>query len=192
MALTAPSITSAILAAGPELKGPDWFRLATTVGVAVATWAVVPANLSLTGITSGGSGSGTVSGKVSVIPAPLPVISAAPPFGLLGLLSPSVTRAIGVGVAVAFNSSAQYQGVSLGVGAGNDTSKVTVANPSTLTVALQSTMNGSGLLGADVPKLAAALGSGISSLLLTGTGIGVVVGPASPIPASGTSLSQVL
>jgi hypothetical protein len=191
MALTAPAVTGAILAAAPELKGVDWFRLATAVGSAVVIWAVIPANLALVGVTTGAAGSGVANGKVSMVPQPLPVPAAAVASGLLGFVSPSMTRSIGMGVAIAFSASAQYQGVSVGVGTGSDVSKIVLANPATLISTLQAVLNGSGLLGVNIPQLAVALGTGIPTLLLTGTGIGVVTGPAGPAPAVGTSTSRV-
>lgn len=192
MALTPPAMTAAIIAAGPELKGSDWLRLAAAVAMGVVTWAVVPANLGLIGVASGAAGSGVVNGKVFVAPQPLPVPAAAASQGLLGFVTPSMMRAIGMGVAVAFSASAQYQGVAVGVGLGSDVAKVAISNPATLIAALQAALSANGFLGADVPRVALAIGTGVSALLLTGTGIGVVTGPAGPVPAVGVSTSGVL
>jgi hypothetical protein len=165
--------------------------MATAVGTAVVVWSVIPVNLGMVGVTSGVAGGGLVNGKVTVVPQPLPVTGAAASAGLVGFLSPSVTRAIGMGVATAFSASAQYQGASVGVGVGSDISKIAIANPATLTATLQAVMSSSGMLGLNVPRLSIALGTGISALLLTGTGVGVVTGPAGPSPGAGTSLSRV-
>ncbi len=192
MALSAPVVAGAIIAAAPELKGADWFRLATAVAMGIVTWAVVPGNLALAGVSTGGAGTGMVNGKVAVVPQPLPVPAAASSQGMLGFVTPSVMRAIGMGVAVAFNSSAQYQGVSAGVGVGTDISKVIVSNPASLVAVLQATLNGNGFLGADVPRVALAVGTGVATLLLTGTGVGVVTGAAGPVPAVGASTSGVV
>lgn len=192
MALTAPAMTAAIIAAGPELKGQDWLRLAAAVAIGVTTWAVVPTNLGLVGVVTGVAGTGVVNGKVSVVPQPLPVPTAAASQGLLGFVTPSMMRAIGMGVAIAFNTSAQYQGVAVGVGTGSDVSKMAVANPATLVATLQAALVANGFLGPDVPRISLAIGTGVSTLLLTGTGIGVATGPAGPVPAVGASTSGVV
>lgn len=191
MALTPPALSAAIIAAGPELKGPDWFRLAGALALGIVTWAVVPANLGLVGVTTGGAGTGVVNGKVSVVPQPLPVPAAAASQGMLGFLTPSMMRAIGMGTAISFNATAQYQGVSAGVGAGSDVAKVAIANPASLVALLQSTLMANGFLGLDVPRVALAVGTGVPTLLLTGTGLGVVTGGAGPVPAVGASTSRV-
>lgn len=188
----APStVTQAILAAGPDLRGPSWVRLATVVGIAVAAWAPVPSNLALQGVTTGAAGSGAVTGKVYVQPAPLPVPAAVALASLLGLDAATVARAVGLGVAAAFNATAAYQGVSAGVGSGADASKVTLSNGPGLVSALCLAATTSGLAGVDVPRIMAGLGPGIATLLLTGTGTGVVAGPVGPSPGVGTSLSRV-
>ena len=192
MALTAPAMTAAILAAGPELKGQDFVRVSAAISTAVVAWAVVPANLALSGVTLGVLGAGVVNGKLSVAPQPLPVIGAATASGLVGFMSPSFTRAVGLGIASTFSASGQYQGSSVGVGFGSDLSKVTVSNTATLISGLQAALNSTGIVGFDVPQVSVALGTGISALLLTGVGAGVVTGPVGPSPAGGTSpLSRV-
>jgi hypothetical protein len=190
MALAGPAITSAIIAAGPTLKGADFLKIASAVGNGVASWALIPANLALQGVTTGVVGGGVVNGKVFVVPAPL-VPGSVASVGLLGMMAPTLAQAVGIGVATAFNASAQYQGVSSGVGVGTDVSKVSVANGPSLILMLQGVMNSSGLVGGDVPRLASGLGTGIAALLLTGTGAGAVTGPAGPSPAGGTSISRV-
>lgn len=188
----APStISQAILAAGPDLKGASWVRLTAVIGIAVAAWAQVPANLALQGVTAGAVGAGTVTGKVYVVPAPLPVPAAMALAGLLGLDAASVGRAVGLGVAAAFNASAAYQGVSVGVGTGTDVSKVSLSNGPSLVAALSLAATSSGMTGVDIPRVMAGLGPGIATLLLTGTGTGVVAGPVGPSPGAGTSLSRV-
>lgn len=191
MPLAPPAITAAILAAGPDLRGPSWIKLATTVGIAVAAWSQLPANVTLQGVTTGAVGSGIVTGKLSVIPAPLPVPAAVAAASLLGLDAASVGRAVGLGVAAAVNASATYQGASVGVGSGTDVSKVTLSNGPTLVAALGLAASSTGLVGVNVPRICAGLGPGIAALLLTGTGIGVVAGPVGPAPSAGTSLSRV-
>lgn len=184
-------ITQAILLAGPDLRGPSWVRLATVIGVAVAAWAQVPSNLALQGITAGAAGSGVVAGKVSVVPAPLPVPAAMALAALLGVDAATVARAVGLGVAAAFNSTAAYQGVSVGVGSGTDVSRVSLSNGPGLVTALCLAATTSGMVGIDVPRVMAGLGPGIAALLFTGTGVGVVAGPVGPAPGAGTSISKV-
>lgn len=192
MPLTAPIITNAIIAAGPELKGPSWFQLCGVLGVAVMSWAIVPANVVLAGATTGVAGAGAVYGKLSVIPSPLPVNLGMTLSGLLGPSAPSVGRAVGVGVAAAINASAAYQGVSPGVGTGTDVSKVTFANGPALTLLITNVAASMGMVGPSMPQLANGLGTGIAALLMTGTGLGTVTGPAGPSPSVSTSISRVI
>lgn len=180
----------AIIAAGPDLRGVLFARVATFVGIGVTTWALLPSNLAMQGVTTGTVGSGTAAGKVFVAPAPL-IVPAQALTVLFGVQAPSVARAVGVGVAAAFNATAAYQGVSVGVGVGADTSKVSLANGPALTLALSSAAVTTGLVGVDMARLCAALGPGIATLLLTGTGTGTVAGIASPLPGVGTSTSRV-
>lgn len=191
MPITGPAITASILAAGPTLKGPVWPRIALMVGTAVGAWAQLPSNLSLQGVTTGVAGAGVVTGKFSVIPAPLPVPAAFASTGFQGFDVPVLTSAIGLGVANAFNALAAYQGASAGVGTGADVSKVIVSNGPSLILLLNAVAGSQGLVGYDMPRLSSALGSGIATLLATGTGVGVVTGPAGPAPAVGTSFSRV-
>lgn len=186
------SITAAILAAAPDLKGPSWVRLATVVGVAVSTWSVVPSNVSLTGVTTGAAGAGAVTGKITIPPDSLPVPTSALQHSLLGLNMGSMARAIGVGVATAFNASAAYSGVSIGVGSGTDVSKITLANGPALVAVLSSVALSQGMVGVHIPVLSSALGLGIATQFLAGTGFGAVAGPVGPAPGVGTSISQVL
>lgn len=191
MPLTAPIITQAIIAAGPDLHGPSWIRLATVVGIAVSSWAQIPANLTLQGVTAGAMGSGIVTGKIAVTPVPITVPAGMLAAGLIGIEAASMGRAIGMGTAIAFNASALYQGASVGVGSGTDISKVTLSNSPSLVLALSIAASSTGMVGVNIPRLCAGIGSGIATLLLTGTGTGVVAGPTGPAPGSGTSLSRV-
>lgn len=191
MPLAGPAITSAILAAGPTLKGPVWGRLAVAVGTAVGAWALVPANLSMQGVTTGVVGTGVVNGKFSVIPAPIPLPASFSGTGLVGFDASVMATAIGLGVANAFNASAAYQGTSAGVGTGTDVSRVLVSNGPSLVTLLNTTAASQGLLGGDMPRLSTAIGTGVATLLTTGTGVGVVTGPGGPAPAGGTSFSRV-
>lgn len=190
MPLTPSILTHAIIASGPDLIGVEWPRVARFVGIAVAAWAPVPGNIVLQGVTTGAAGSGAVTGKVSIIPAPL-IVPAQVLTTLFGVKAAAVGRAVGLGIATAFNASAAYQGASVGVGSGTDVSKVTVVNGSSLVLALSAAAATTGLTGVNIARLCAGLGPGIANLLLTGTGIGVVAGPVGPSPGVGTSISRV-
>lgn len=193
MALTAAVVQASIQAAGPELKGSNWLLLSAAISMGVVNWARVPVNVVITGSSVGVLGSGTVSGKLTVAPQPLPVNVALAAAVLLGMQSPSIGRAVGVGVANAFNASAQYTGNSFSVGAGTDTVVRVVADPVKLTAAILLASQGVGLNGVSMPQIASALGTGIASLISTGTtGIGTVTGVGGPTPATGISISQVV
>lgn len=181
----------AVVAAGPDLRGPSWPLLAAVVGDAVATWISDPLSFQLVGVTSGTAGAGVVSGTLYVVPNPLPVTLALSSAGVLGLDAPSVGSAIGIGVATAVSTSAAYVGASAGVGAGTDVSAVSRASGATLTAYLAASAQASGLSGAVLPLLFSGLGPGIAALLSTASGTGVVTGPPSPSAAVGSSLSQV-
>lgn len=191
MPLPPPVITSFILTCGPDLTGVSWARLASVVGVAVSAWALSPSNVALQGVTAGAVGAGTVFGKVFITPAPIIVPTSALAV-LFGNMAPSVARAVGLGVAAAFNSSALYQGASAGVGTGTDLSKVSLSNGPALVLALNAAAGSMTLAGVDVPRVMVALGTGVANLVLTGTGVGTVAGPVGPSPGAGTSTSWVL
>lgn len=193
MALTGPSIGAAIQAAGPDLLGPTFPLLAQAVGAAVQAWAVIPANLVMTGITVGTAGAGVVNGKISLIPNPPVFVLAMNTSGVLGVTSPRIGTAIAVGIATAFTASAQYSGISTGVATGTDTSAVSVANPITLGALLLTNFNAffGGVGGPTSPLLASALANAIVTNVQTATGLGIVSGPASPTGATGVSVGTV-
>ena len=193
MPLAPPAVAAAIIAAGPELKGTSFLQLTGWFGAGIATWAQIPVNVVVNGVTAGAAGGGAVFGKLFVPPNPTLVVGSFVAAGLAGKDGATLARALGTGVPAVFTASAQYTGVSAGVGAGTDISKIIVANPAALTALLMALAQAFGLLGAfDIPKLAAAAGTGVSGLLLAGTGVGAVSGPAGPAPAAGTSISKVL
>jgi hypothetical protein len=97
-----------------------------------------------------------------------------------------------MGVSAAFNASGTYQGVATGVAVGGDISKVVFANGPALTAVISATAASQAMLGPTMPQLATGLGAGIAALMLTGFGVGTVVGVAGPSPAVGASLSRVI
>ena len=191
MPITAPSLTAAIISAGPALTGPVWLQLAGAIGVAVAGWSVNPSNVVVMGTVVGALGGGTVTGKIFMAPVPLPLSAAAGSAGLVGPLSPQMATAVGVGIANALNASAGYQGVSTGA-IGADLSKIVAANPATLIAALVQSFYAFQIRGPTAGTLAVGLGSGIATMFLTGTGTGVAVGGAGPSPGVGVSKSSLI
>lgn len=192
MAVTAPVLVAAIKAASPELNGPDWLRMTAAVSVGIVAWLKLPANLTMTGATSGGAGAGTVNGKFAMVADVLLLTGALTTAGLVGPNAVSIAKAVGIGLFTAFNSQGAYVGASSGVGSGTDASKVTVSNPATLAAAIQTAAIAQGLGGPDMVRLSAALGAGLAAMFLTGTGVGTVAGAGGPLPAAGTSISLVV
>ena len=191
MPVTPPAVTAAIIAAGPLLKGPAWFQLATAIGVGVVSWSAVPANVVVVGSTTGAAGSGQVTGKLALPPVPLPVVAALTGVGVVGLNAPLVGAAVGLGIAAAYSATGIYVGQSVGA-IGADVSKVVFANPAPLVATLNATMAAQGIVGPASKQLSAGLGAGIASMFLTGVGIGVSVGPAGPAPGTGVSRSSII
>lgn len=192
MPLTPPILTAAISAATPDLPGPDFQRLSLLLGVAIAAWVQVPSNVVVQGVTAGAAGSGPVYGKLFVPPNPASFNAAFAGAGLLGVNGQQMARGIAVGVATAFTGSGTYVGVSAGVGAGTDISKITFVNGPALTAAILAAAPGVGFAGFVMPAFAAAVGTGMAGLLIQGTGTGAVGGPGGPAPTTGTSVSKVV
>lgn len=195
MPVLAPNVTNAILVAGAaNLNGPVWAQIAAAVGLSVEQW-VRAGGITLTGVTTGTVGGGTVIGtSLFFPPQPLPVNAATAAIGILGSTGQFAAAAIGIGVANALNASAGYAGVSIGVGAGTDVSKVTFANPATLTNLLVANLNAVGVGGPVALQFAGGVGSGLAALALTGTSPvpGIVTGIPSPSAAWGSSTSKVV
>lgn len=197
MALTPLAITLALQAAGPEFLGPTFGPLSIAIGQAVHTWAILPTNLALTGVTTGAApGMGIVTGLVTVPPNPLLAASMFTANGVVGPTGVSLARALGVGIPAAFTAGAQYVGTSIGVSVGTDLSKISIVNPATLNLQLLPLMqaNFGGVLGLSAAQVALAITNAVTSLLAAGfttplTGIVTPVPPPSPLPAQviGTS-----
>ena len=189
MPILAPVITSSIIAAAPTLNGPRWFQLASCIGQAVATWAVIPINVNISGVVTGTVGAGAVTGKMFFLPTPLPVPAMVAAAGFVGPSAVLLANGVGLGVSGALNASAGYVGVSAGA-IGADVSKVVFANPETLITLLSSIFAANGFLGPLAPELATGIGAGIAELVMTGTGTGAAAGVPGPAPAAGTSKSS--
>lgn len=197
MALTAPLIYQELAAAravgGFPLVGPKFDQLAQGVAFAIVTWAVgQPQNVALKGIATGSTGSGTIALPTSriVMPPSVPVMSAGfRAAGFFGPLGTAVAPVLAVGLANAFTKYAQYTGPVIGVGVGQDASKVVVANAGTLQSLLlsfcASMLGGGGPLNA---LFATGLAIGTSNMLVaSAVGTGSVIGAPGPSPGSGTS-----
>jgi hypothetical protein len=197
MPVTAPVVTASILAAGAAgLNGPVWLSLAGAVGFAVEQW-VLAGGVVLAGVTTGTAGGGAVTGVPTSLffpPQPLPVSAATAAVSILGPVGQLASAAIGVGVANALSTTAGYAGVSIGVGAGTDLSKVAYADPALLTSLLAANLAAVGVVGPTALLFAGGVGAGLAALALTGVSIapGIVAGAPSPAPAVGTSASKVV
>lgn len=188
MALNATNIGLAILSSSPDLRGVTWSNIASAIGVGVYSWLPT---ITIQGVVTGSIGAGAVSGKMSFSPNALPVASSMQLSGIVGCTSLAIARGVGVGIGTALNASAQYTGVSAGVGFGSDVSKVVFADSSSLATSLIAAFTGYGLTGVEMSNLCVGLAPGISALLSTGVGVGVVTGPTGPLPGTGTSLSRI-
>ena len=191
MPVTPPAVTAAIISAGPLLKGPAWFQLATSIGIGVVGWSIIPANVFLTGNTTGTVGGGAVPGKLVIPPVPLPVVASLSAAGMIGLNAPQVATAVGIGIGTAYSASGAYVGASVGA-IGANVSKVTFANPTTLVAALNLAMAAQGIIGPASKQLSVGLAPGIATMFLTGFGTGVAAGPAGPAPGTGVSTASII
>ena len=161
MPLQIPAIESALLAAGASFQGPLYPLFCKALSSSIVTWALgQPLNVGLAGITAGSAGSGTVLGIVQFFPnvgLVLPSVQAA---GFLGIQTPALVQAIVTGLTVGLTGTV-YTGTSVGVGAGTDTSLVTVSNPVTLQAILQAQLTAFLGVGVLVPSFAAGLSQGL-------------------------------
>lgn len=188
-------LSAYITSSGPLLNGPVWYQIVGAVSLSIYQWVNAPTpvpGISLNGFTSGTLGGGAVGGKILVTPAPIPSL---PLFSFVGPNSGLVGAAIGYGFSSAMNLDASYVGVSIGVSAGTDVSRVTRVNTASLIGILQGNFAAFGVGGQTGVLLASSIGTGIAAIALTGSGVfGVVkpTGPASPLAGSGTSISKVV
>ena len=197
MALTPSGIQAALVihrrAGGTAFDGPLSKALVSGIAQGVAAWA---SSVVLTGTAVGTAGAGVITPLTTrlVVPSNPGIMQGAlAGVGLAGPLGVALAFTVSGGISQAFTSLAQYVGTSAGVGAGQDISRVTAADPGVLQglllTSLSGMMGGTGLL---LPQLVAGLAIGISGLLLGGTGTGTVTGPPAPAPASGVTTSVVV
>lgn len=192
MPILAPALTASIIAAGPGLVGPTWFKVANAVGTGVATWIKLgPAATVTQGVTTGAAGGGQVNGKAFVAPVVPVFVAAFASVGMVGPTSARVATAIGAGFAANVVSTGTYRGTSVGVGAGVDTSKVVFVNAATLAPILSANFSARGLVGPSAARMVIAITNGVTGTLYTGFGVGVVTGGAGPAPSAGTSIGWI-
>lgn len=162
-------------------------KIATAVGNSVPVWMPAPVNVLAIGITTGVSGGGNVQGKMQCVPAGQMAASVLAA-GYVGVDAPLLAMAVEIGFGAAFNASAQYTGLSVGVSGGTDVSKITIANAATLTPILVANLAALSVFGVNAARLALGLSTGISLIVLTGFGFGGVI-PVAPAPAPGVGVS---
>jgi len=197
----ATAISSAIRGAASFPGGNTWPLLCDAIGNAVATWAVVPGNVVVQGVSTGVVGAGTVLGFMQFNADPALITSAIQGAGLAGTTVSRLGSALTLGLTSSLSGSLQYQGVSAGVAQGTDISLVASANTATLITALQSAHSALAAVlggsGASNPVLYSALASGISiffstGITLPGTGIVTPAGPLGPASSVGTTVSVIV
>lgn len=188
-------ITQGILGSAASIAGPNLSAIALAVGTAFDTWNALPGNLVVSGSAIGTAGpTGKVLGRMSFPPAASLLAASLVGKGIAGPLAAPLAQAVAQGLSLGL-VAASYSGNSPGVAAGTDTAHVSLANEASLTqalvLALSAALGGQGPL---LVPLAGGLGQGIASMLLLGTGPGIVTGvPTVPaIPAAGISLSSVV
>lgn len=191
MPVAPPAVTAAIIAAGPGLKGPSWFRTARGIGVGVVAWSLNPINVVVVGSVNGTLGAGVVTGKFTLPPVPAPVVASLAAVGLIGPASAQIGVAVGTGVGTSYSAAGMYTGASVGA-IGADVSKVVFANPATLVPSLIGGLASAGLVGPSAARLAAGLAPGIATMFMTGFGVGAAAGPAGPAPGTGVSKSSII
>jgi len=196
MALTSASIYSALMGARASLLGPNFNTLALGISQAIVQWGISqPQNLSLRGVAVGTLGSGIISApttRIIVPPNPGIMTSSLKGAGVLGPVGSNLAIVVSNAISFAFSSSGQYSGVSSSVGTGSDTSKVVVANATSLVGILKNSLTSTMGAGPTIGMLSVGLGNGIAMLILQGTGVGAVTGVSSPFASSGVTTSVVM
>lgn len=175
--------------------------LADSIGNALATWAVVPGNILIQGVSTGVVGSGTVVGTLQFTGPPSLVVAQMLGGGLTGQTVTQVGTAIGTGLLSSLSGSMLYQRVSAGVGQGLDVSFIASVNSATLSsafqlahVAITGALGGS---GSSLPSFYTAIAAGIAAIIQTGVtlpGSGIVTpaGPLGPASSTGTTISFIV
>lgn len=200
MALNSSVIYSSLLgarnAASYPMNGPNFDKLSLGVANALQSWAVnQPQNLALTGKAFGVAGVGAILPATSklVVPLNAGVVQAAfQSAGLLGPLGQSLATILASGISTSFSTYGQYSGISSSVGVGSDISQITIVNYASLLGILIGSLSLSLGPGAALAQMATAIASGVSALLLQGSGLGPITGSGSPYPSVGVTTSVVV
>jgi len=200
MALSPPVIYGALAANRASgifaMSGINFDSLAWGIANGICQWGISqPQNLGLTGFASGTIGAGVINPiTTKIIVAPnIGIMSAAlTGAGVSGQLGQTLAMVVANGISQAFSTAGQYLGTAAGVGVGADVSQITIVNSGTLLGILTQSLLATLGPGSALSLMVNGLTTGISSLLLTGTGVGSVNGPPLPAPASGPTVSVVV
>lgn len=177
---TAMAVINAGVLSGFTLPG-----YAQALGTALEAWSHTWV---IQGQAVGSGVGGTVTGTLTL--APSPVSYAAVPVGLTGSLASQLATVTNLGVSAGV-TGAIYRGVSPSVGSGADVSRV-VGDPSILASFLMPAFVAAwGQEGVTANLVASWLAPAIALHLGLALGAGVVVGPVTPTPSAGLTLSRV-
>jgi hypothetical protein len=194
MAITQPILYADLIAsraAAPfPFAGVSFERLAMALSVAIPQWAPL---VSLTGIATGTLGGGFIlpaSTRLTLTPPDPFFLVGFQSAGLNGPLGAALSQVLSTALLANFSTYGQYQGVSSVCGVGADVSRATSAPPFAPILMPQLTAFLGG--GPLMPSMAAAIDLGISSWLLTATGVGLVTGGTSALPGTGPTVSNLI
>lgn len=193
----ASAISSSIRGAASFSGGTTWPLLCDAIGNAFTTWAAIPGNVVIQGVSSGVVGVGTVMGFFQFVGSPALASAALMAGGMTGVTAPQIGTAIGTGLLSSLTGTLQYQGISTGVGSGTDVSLIITVNQATLTNALQlahtAICAAQGGSGSSLPSFYSAISGSIVAILQTAvtSPVGVVTpsGPLGPGSSVGTTIS---
>ncbi len=189
MALTPAVVSSSLQAGSPTTISPEWPLICQGVGIAVVGW-VAAGGVVLLGASAPGGFGVVIGTRVFLPPAPALIAQGMVSAGLTGPVAGEIAAAVALGLSIAVSTTASYAGLAgggPGVVPGADASKIVVANTPLLGSFMGSAFASVGLLGPTAGQLANGLSQGISLMMLTGTGIGVV-----PAPGTGGPTTSIL
>lgn len=191
MAITPTNLFASLNAARGPLLGLASTQLITGIAQGVAMWAPT---VSLVGSAQGLAGIGSIQPGLSRLVVPPNIAAVQAGLASNAIVGPNAVLVAGMvaaGVSSCFTAFGQYAGISSGVGGGQDTSKIVVAEPSSLASLI---LSFSGMVGPMAFPMCMGVAVGISSLLLQGVGTATVVGTVNPsgAPAVSVTNSQVI
>lgn len=175
-----------------QMDGLVFDSLALSIAGGIDGWVHDQSNVAISGLSVGTLGAGTIGNSRLYMLADIQLMhSGLVSAGVNGPLSDSLAAVVAMSTAHAFSQHGSYIGTCQTVGNGNDVSKVTMSNTSTLIASLTSSMASNNISGSASQQLATGLALGIASLVLTVTGDGKVIGVSGSSPSSGSSFSRV-